>query len=135
DDGTLGVLGNEGDGGPASEALFIQLDGIAIGPNDEIYVSDSLAHRVRKIEDGIIETVAGTGEPEWSGDGGPGVDAGLHWPTALELDSQGNLHIADTLNHVIRRLAPDGTISTVAGTGVGGDGGDGGPATDAQLRE
>jgi sugar lactone lactonase YvrE len=111
-DGITGTIGNEGDGGPASEALFIQLDGIAIGPNDEIYVSDSLANRVRKIEDGMIDTVAGTGEPAYFGDGGPGTEAALYWPTALELDAHGNLYIADTFNHVIRRLAPDGTIST-----------------------
>lgn len=134
-DGIVGTVGDEGDGGPASEALFIQLDGIAIGPNDEIYVSDSLANRVRKIEDGVIDTVAGTGEPTFSGDGGPATEAGLHWPTALAFDPGGNLYIADTFNHAIRRLAPDGTISTVVGDGVEGDRGDGGPASQARLDE
>jgi sugar lactone lactonase YvrE len=112
-DGVTGTIGNEGDGGPASEALFIQLDGLAIGPGDVIYVSDSMANRVRKIEDGMIETVAGTGEAAYSGDGGPGSEAALFWPTALELDEAGNLLIADTFNHVIRRLDPDGNISTI----------------------
>jgi sugar lactone lactonase YvrE len=134
-DGITGVVGNEGDGGPASAALFIQLDGIAIADDDTIYVSDSMANRVRKIEDGIIDTVAGTGEIGYSGDGGPGSEAALHWPTALELDADGNLYIADTFNHAIRRLAPDGTITTVAGTGVEGPAGDGGPATAAQLNQ
>lgn len=134
-DGITGVAGNEGDGGPASAALFIQLDGIAITPDDVIYVSDSLANRVRKIEEGMIDTVAGTGEGAYSGDGGPGTEAALRWPTALELDAEGNLYIADTLNHVIRRLAPDGTITTIVGTGVEGNAGDGGPASAAQLSQ
>ena len=62
-DGVVGVLGNEGDGGPATDALFIQLDGIAVTPDDAIYVSDSLANRVRLIRDGIITTVAGSTGP------------------------------------------------------------------------
>ncbi|PRQ07877.1 NHL domain-containing protein [Enhygromyxa salina] len=134
-DGVVGTVGDEGDGGPAVDALFIQLDGIAVTPDDTIYVSDSLANRVRKIEAGVITTVAGTGEPAYSGDGGPGAEAALHWPTALELDPDGNLYIVDTFNHAIRRLAPDGSISTVVGSGVEGSGGDGGPATQAQLNE
>lgn len=134
-DGILGVSGDEGDGGPATDALFIQLDGIAITPDDVIYVSDSLANRVRKIEDGMIETVAGTGEAAYAGDGGRGTEAALYWPTALELDAEGNLYIADTFNHVIRRLDVDGTISTVAGTGVEGYAGDEGPADAAQFSQ
>jgi sugar lactone lactonase YvrE len=133
DDGVVGVLGNEGDGGPARDALFIQLDGIAIGPDDTIYVSDSLANRVRRIQGGIIDTIAGTGELGYTGDGGPGVDAAMFWPSALELDPEGNLYIAETRNHVIRRLAPDGTIDTIAGDGTAGNTGDGGPATQARL--
>jgi sugar lactone lactonase YvrE len=132
-DGVTGVEGDEGDGGPPLEALFIQLDGIAVAPDDAIYVSDSLANRVRLIRDGTIDTVAGTGDAAYAGDGGPGIDAALQWPTALELDPEGNLFIADTRNHVVRRLAVDGTITTVAGTGVAGAAGDGGPAVAAQL--
>lgn len=135
DDGVVGVVGDEGDGGPASAALFMQLDGVAVAPDDTIYVSDSLAHRVRRIRDGVITTVAGTGVAGWSGDGGPGTAAALYWPTALQLDPDGNLYIADTFNHAVRRLAVDGTISTVAGAGVEGDAGDDGPATKARLRE
>jgi sugar lactone lactonase YvrE len=132
-DGVVGALGNEGDGGPALAALLIQPDGITIGPSDTIYVSDSLANRVRKIEGGIIDTIAGNGEMGHSGDGGPGVDAALSWPSALELDREGNLYIAETRGHVIRRLATDGTIDTIAGDGTAGDAGDGGPATKARL--
>lgn len=133
DEGVVAVEGNEGDGGPAIDALFMQPDGIAIAPDDAIYVSDSLANRVRLIRDGIITTVAGNGEAGYAGDGGPGTEAALHWPSALEIDPEGNLFIAETRSHVVRRLAPDGTISTVAGTGTPGASGDGGPASAAQL--
>ena len=133
--GVVGVTGDEGDGGPALDALFIQLDGIAIAPDDSIYVSDSLANRVRWIHDGIITTVAGNGEGVYAGDGGPGVEASLRWPTALALGPDGDLYIADTRNHAIRRLAPDGTITTVAGVGTAGIDGDGGSATEAQLAQ
>lgn len=132
-DGVVGFDGDEGDGGPPLEALFIQLEGIALAPDDSIYVSDGLAHRVRWIHDGIITTVAGTGEAGYTGDGGPGVEAAVGWPSALELDASGNLLIADKRNHVVRQLAPDGTITTIAGVGTAGFSGDGGPATQAQL--
>lgn len=135
DDGEVGTIGDEGDGGPATAARFIQLDGIAVAPDDTIYVSDSKANRVRRISGGTIDTVAGNGAADWTGDGGPGTAAALHWPTALELDDSGNLWIADTFNHSIRRLAVDGTISTVAGSGIEGGEGDGGPATAAKLSQ
>lgn len=129
-----GTVADSGDGGPALEAEFEQLDGIAIRPDGAIYVSDSLAHRVRLIEDGTVRTVAGTGERGYFGDGGPGTEAALYWPTALALDGAGNLYITEKLNGVVRRLAPDGTITTVAGTGRLSFSGDGGPATEASLQ-
>jgi sugar lactone lactonase YvrE len=131
--GEVGLRGDEGDFGPPLDALFIQLDGIAIAPDGAIYVSDSIANRVRLIRDDVITTVAGTGREAYSGDGGPGTDATLHWPTALELDPEGNVLIADQRNHVVRRLSPEGTIDTIAGTGTAGFAGDGGAATGAQL--
>ena len=134
-DGKVGRTGDEGDGGAALSAEFIQLDGIAVGADGALYVSDSLANRVRMVKDGVVTTVAGTGEGAYAGDGGPATEAALHWPTALNFDAAGNLLIADQENHAIRRIAPDGTITTVAGTGEAGFGGDGGPATDARLDE
>ena len=131
--GEIALRGDEGDGEDPLVAQFNQLDGIAIGPDGAIYVSDNKAHRVRRIGDGTVQTVAGTGRDDYSGDGGPGARATLNWPTALELDREGNLFIADTLNHVVRRVALDGTITTVAGDGTPGFSGDGGPATSAQL--
>lgn len=131
--GEVGLRGDEGDLEDPLFAQFIQLDGIAIDGAGNLYVSDSLAHRVRRIEPGLVRTVAGNGEEAWAGDGGPGPAASLRWPTALEFDREGNLLIADTQNHVIRSLAPDGTITTFAGNGERGFGGDGGPAAEASF--
>ena len=82
---------------------------------------------------GIITTVAGTGERGYSGDGGPAAGARLAFPHDVADDGSGNLYIADTWNHRIRRVGPTGTITTVAGIGAGSDSGGAGPATEAVL--
>ena len=83
--------------------------------------------------DGIITTIAGTGEDGFDGDGGPATNAKLNSPQHVAVDTSGNLYIADSANHRIRRVAPDGIITTIAGTGEFGSDGDGGPATTARL--
>ena len=80
-----------------------------------------------------IRTLAGAGTDRFGGDGGPAVEAQLDSPAGVAVDSSGNVYVADTGNHRIRRIDPDGTITTFAGTGVEGYGGDGGPAVDARL--
>ncbi len=80
-----------------------------------------------------VETVVGTGLPGFSGDGGPARQAQLNGPTGILFGPEGSLYIADSGNHRIRRVRPDGIIETVAGTGVAGFSGDGGPAVFAQL--
>lgn len=82
-----------------------------------------------------IETFAGTGQKGWSGDGGPAAKAQLNDPFGLIRGPDGALYVCDTDNHRIRRIAPDGTISTVAGSGKRGYAGDGGPALLAELNE
>lgn len=82
---------------------------------------------------GTIQTIAGSGSQSYSGDGGPAIDAALNVPVEVFADQKGNLFIADQYNNRIRKIAPGGKISTVAGTGVAGFSGDGGPAVDAQL--
>src|ERR1700676_892350 len=82
---------------------------------------------------GSIETIAGTGSASFSGDGGRATLAALNVAVDVWADHAGNLFIADQFNHRIRKIAPDGTISTVAGTGTTGYSGDGGPATNAQI--
>jgi sugar lactone lactonase YvrE len=104
-----------------------------VAPDGTIYVSDDLAHRVRVIRDGTVDTLAGSGIDADLGDGGPAIAAALAAPTALALDDAGDLFVADGLGNVVRKIAPDGTISTVAGTRVRGFSGDGGPAVNAQL--
>lgn len=130
--------GGSGDGGSAeASALTLSTPGIlgfAVGPGDILYIAERANNRIRQVSaDGIITTIAGTTAAGFSGDGGPGSLAQLNWPGGLALDGAGNLYIADSFNHRVRKLLPDGTILTVAGTGVSGYSGDGGPATLAQL--
>ena len=82
-----------------------------------------------------IVTVAGNGRAGYSGDGGPAVQAQLNQPFGVVRGPDGALYICDTGNHVIRRVAADGTIATVAGNGEAGYSGDGGPALEASLNE
>jgi uncharacterized protein (TIGR03437 family) len=90
---------------------------------------------VRKVSpSGTVTTVAGTGNPGFSGDGGPAVNAALSSVAALAVDASGNLYIADAGNNQrVRRVNAQGIITTVAGNGQFGDSGDGGPATGASL--
>lgn len=128
-----GERGNEGDGGSPTDAQFLEIAGIAVAPDGTIYLSDDLAHRVRVIRNGTIDTLAGTGMAGHLGDGGSARDAALNAPTALALDDAGSLYVSDALGNVVRHIALDGTISTVAGTGQRGFSGDGAPAVNAQL--
>jgi sugar lactone lactonase YvrE len=124
-----------GDGGPATQAELNSPEGLAIDAAGNIYISDSLNHRVRKVStSGIITTIAGTGSPGFNGDG-PARSAELNDPAGLVLDSSAsNLYIADQANHRIRRLnLGSGLLTTIVGTGNGGYGGDGGPAVAAQV--
>ncbi|MFM7201786.1 MAG: MopE-related protein, partial [Myxococcota bacterium] len=102
-----------------------------------LYLADQYNHRIRKLVGGTLITVAGTGEPGYSGDGGPATSARLYLPRALAIDPRtGDLFIADGGNHCIRRISSStGVISTVAGTGSAGSSGSSGPATQATFNE
>ena len=129
-----GEPGFGGDGGPAVQAQFTLPRGIATDSTGNLYIADTNNHQIRKVDAaGTISTIAGTGEPGFGGDGGPAVQAQLASPYSVAIDSAGNLFIADTNNHQIRKVDSAGVISTIAGTGERGFGGDGGPATDARL--
>jgi DNA-binding beta-propeller fold protein YncE len=130
-----GNVGDGGDGGPADQALFSELAGVAVDTDGSIFVSDDLANRVRVIRpDGNIYAYAGTGAAGDAGDGGAAQDAQLFHPEGLALDRDGHLYVADTYNHRVRRIdAVTGLIETVAGTGSEGSSGDGGPARSAEL--
>ena len=132
--------GYTGDGGPAVEALLAYPSDVVVDGAGNLYIADSSNYRIRRIDtEGIITTIAGIGEAGYSGDGGSAIEAQLNWPSSLALDGAGNLYIADSNNHRIRRVDVAGTITTVAGTGEmdypggGGYGGDGGPAVAAKL--
>jgi len=123
-----------GDGGPATQAYLPYPQGIAIGSDSGLYIADYFNHRVRRVgQDGIITTVAGNGTSGYSGDGGPATQIQLDHPTDVAVGPDGSVYIADAGNDAIRRVGPNGMITTVAGNGTSGYSGDGGPAIQAQL--
>lgn len=155
-DGTITTLvgtgqpGFRGDGGPATQAALNYPFDLAIDAAGAMYIADANNGRIRRVDPGgIITTVAGIGSipgnrMPWAasevtppgaalGDGGPATRAILSRPRGVAIDAAGNLYIADTDSHRIRRVDPSGTIATVAGSMYRGFAGDGGPATRARL--
>jgi DNA-binding CsgD family transcriptional regulator/sugar lactone lactonase YvrE len=129
-----GTAGNIGDGGPAVQAQLDLPQGLAVDSAGNVYIADTLNHRVRRVgTDGMITTFAGTGQAGYAGDGKPGPVAELNLPTGLTIGFGDTLFIADTGNNVVRQIALDGAIHTVAGTGEAGYRGDPGDALDAVL--
>lgn len=123
--------GFSGDGGPATEASQNWPLGIEFDRDGNLYITDLYNHRIRKVDtSGIITTVAGG---YWGKDGGPAVKAFLWEPISVWGDIEGNLFIADCLNHRIRKVDSAGIITTIAGTGKPGYSGYGGPAIEAML--
>ena len=126
--GNSGGYGFYGDGGPAVEAELQEPRGIATAPDGSTYISDE--NLVLKVTpDGIIHIFAGNGDYGSYGDGGPALDAALSRPQGLDVGPDGSLYIADSDNCSIRKVDPDGIITTVAGSSTCGYAGDGGPAT------
>ncbi len=125
-----------GDGGPATRAVLNFPTAVAVDRQGNLFVADTMNHRVRRVEaaTGIITTVAGTGQPRCSGDGGPAAQAALNEPAALALDDEGRLFIADQSNNRVRVVdLASGIIGTYAGTGTASYNGDGIPAGQANL--
>ncbi|MFH8401442.1 RICIN domain-containing protein [Streptomyces anulatus] len=139
-DGTIstiagtGAAGFKGDDGPAVSAQLNRPYALAVNDEGVLFITDGNNHRVRKVTaDGTISTVAGTGTAGYSGDSGPATSARLNLPLGVVVDSADNLYISDYNNHRVRKVTPDGEITTVAGTGTAGFGGDGGSSPVAQL--
>ena len=146
-----GQRGFSGDGGPAAAAQLnlgsTQADNrwvtpsIALDAQGNLYISDSHNARIRKVDrQGIITTIAGTGEPTYSGDDGPATAAAISFPTGLAFDAEGILYVATAsttfaFDSRIRKIDKHGTITTVVGTGEPYFSGDGGPALAATIRD
>lgn len=128
-----GVLG---DGGPATSAQLSAPSGVKVTPDGGYLIAEGSGNRIRKVSgtDQTITTVAGTGVAADSGDGGPATAAQVNNPVRVAVMPDGGFLIAEVNGQRVRRVAPDGTITTIAGTGTAGFGGDGGPATAAQLK-
>jgi uncharacterized protein (TIGR03437 family) len=127
-----------GNGGPAALAQLCLPGGLAIGPDGSLYISDTFNQQVRRVSpNGVITAFAGLGfdntDQAFGGDGGPAAEASLFQPAGLAFDSNGNLYIADEYNNRIRKVAPGGIITTIAGNGDAGFAGEGQPATSATL--
>src|SRR5205823_13906178 len=106
--------------------------GVAVDAAGNLFVGDH--NRVRKVRPGgVITTIAGDGTSQFAGDGSAATAAVLQSPVGLARDSAGNLFIADSGNNRLRKITPEGVITTVAGNGVPDFSGDGGPATSASL--
>lgn len=130
-----GTAGWTGDGGKATAARINNPMGMSFDSAGNLYFADAFNHRIRRItKDGIISTVAGRGNPGFSGDNGPAASARLFYPKGVHSGPDGRLYIADTFNSRIRVVAADGTITTVAGNGKFGAGGDAGDSLNAELR-
>lgn len=129
-----GSAGYSGDGGPASRATLDAPSAIAIDPEGDLFIADTSNQRIREVSsDGTIRTIAGIGATGFGGDTGPSTAATLADPAGLAVGFGGSLYVADSGNNRVRRIAADGVITTVAGTGDGGYAGDDGPATSATL--
>ncbi len=127
------ILTVAGNGNVATLAYLNYPWGSAVDSAGNLYIADMFNHRIRRVDtSGIITTVAGNGTPGYSGDHGWATSASLNNPWGVAVDSAGNLYIADTHNHRIRKVAGE-IITTVAGNGTPDYSGDHGPATEANL--
>jgi uncharacterized protein (TIGR03437 family) len=122
-----------GDGGPATAAGLLSPYAVTVDASGNLFIADTGNNRIRKVSpSGIITTVAGNGQQSSSGDGGPAIAASLQ-PNSVTVDAAGNLFVPDYGDNVVRMVAPNGIITTVAGNGKSGFSGDGGPATSASI--
>jgi hypothetical protein len=129
-----GVARHDGDGEPAVNAGIFGARAVAFAPDGSLYVMERQGSCIRQIQDGVIYTIAGTGERGYAGDGGDARQAVFNAPKEMAVAPNGDIFVVDTENHAIRLIeAASGIVRTIAGTGTAGPGGDGGPAELAGL--
>lgn len=129
-----GTFGYSGDGGLATLAKLNSPYGVAIDGLYNIYISDFLNSRIRKINSsGIISTIAGTGINGYSGENAVATLAQINGPNSIALDLSGNIYFSESPNSRIRKINNLGIITTIAGNGINGYFGDNGLATSAQI--
>jgi len=129
-----GIQSKGGDGGPATQGVLESPRGITFDAQGNLYIADRDHDAIRKVDtNGIMTTVAGTGQRGYSGDGSPATKAKLNRPDGVVFDAAGNMYIDDENNSRVRKVDANGIISTVGGTGEVGCAGTGGPATAAQM--
>ncbi len=129
-----GRPGYSGDRGPATAASFDFISNLALDSAGNLYLCDTNNSAIRKVDTtGTITTVAGNGQPGFSGDGGPATQASLNAPFGVAVGPDGSLYIADEGNLCVRRVGRDGIITTIAGNGKPGYSGDGGPPWEASF--
>ncbi len=128
-----GRYGLSGDGGPALAADFSSPDGLALDPSGTMYVSESIAHRIRKIEKGVVSRFAGTGKQGHTGDGGPATAADIDTPRSVTVLRDGRMCFAEQYSDTVRCVGKDGVIRTILGGGPKSLGPDPVPALEATL--
>lgn len=121
------------DGKPPAQTSICIPGGLTLDEHQGLYFTETYNNRVRRVVNGVVQTVAGLGYAGYYGEGIPATEALLSRPQDLVFDSAGNLYLSDNGNYRVRRVNTQGLIETVAGTGVEGYSGDGGPALEAKL--
>ena len=130
----IGEAGFSGDEGPAVKARLNLPSGVVVDKKGNLYISDRSNDRIRVVDKkGVIRTYAGSGVAGFQGDAGPALKAQLDKPFGIALDETKNLYIADRNNNRVRKVSPDGIITTVAGDGGFFFMGDNGPAYRASV--
>ncbi|MEO8026488.1 MAG: hypothetical protein ABI823_08440 [Bryobacteraceae bacterium] len=130
------ATGTIGDNGQARSARLYNPAGVALHPNGNLIVADQQNNRIRQITPaGVITTIAGSGAHNLYAPGIPATSSPLDWPSAVAVDASGTVYFAELHGNRVAKIAADGRLVTVAGTGFPGSGGDGGQATAAQLRK
>jgi uncharacterized protein (TIGR03437 family) len=129
-----GPKGFFGDGGPAGNALLATPQDVVVDSSGNVYIADTGNRRVRKLTaTGLISTVVGNGNFRFGGDGGAATVAYLSAPVGIAIDPSRNVYFTDVENNRVRKIAPDGDITTIAGNGIESFSGDGGQAVNASL--